>query len=181
MKKILLLLVACGILLAMPAFAQTQGPEKLEITWSQLLGNPVLPVPDSRVPIEISTPADIQIWAHLVWPGQEGTTFTAEQVSLHYWIWREDEKSAKGQFIVSQEMQPNDEATVCEWFEWAEIFTDKPHCTYFKVQADLKIVGCEQPLVSNELTFHLVPEPGALGVLATSLAGIVAFGLRRRK
>lgn len=179
--KWLLLLVVCGLLLAVPAFGQTPS---MEITWSRLLGDSesaVIPIPGQDNVIEISTPAEIDILAHVIWPGQEGQTYIAEQVSMHYWIWRNDDKSAKGDFTVSQILQPNDSFTVCNWFDWAEISTDKPFCTYFKVQADLKIKGVDSPLMSNELTFHLVPEPGSLGALATGLAGILGFAIRRRK
>ena len=180
MKKLLLLL-ACGLLLAGPAFAQTSGP-RLELSWSQIVaGQPNLPPPSETETIEIGSPAHIQLWAHVNWEEKNGQQLKAEQVSLHYWIWREDNQSAAGKFIVNQNIQPNDAFTVSTWFKWADIETDKPPCTYFRVQADLKIKGEEQgsALVSNTLKFHLVPEPGAFAMLGLGLAGLAGAALRR--
>jgi hypothetical protein len=73
-------------------------------------------------------------------------------------------------------------------FEWADIETNKPHCTYFKVQADIKFSTGEGQdkqefvMVSNPLTFHLeTPEPGTFAALGMGLTGLVGFAIRRRK
>ncbi len=188
MKK-LLLLMACVFVLALPALAQTSGP----IFQLDVDNNPQTPIPGADFINQLTSLdqdgyANIQLFAHVGWDGHTGEQYHAKRVSLHYWIWREDELPATGEFTVSQDLQPNDSFTISNWFEWAKVKTNKPYCTYFKLQADITFDSyvndrlVENSLTSNELLFHMnVPEPGALAALGLGLSGMIGYAFRRRR
>jgi hypothetical protein len=169
------------VLVGAPALAQTAGP----IFLLDIDNDSQTPIPGQDWVTQLEIPSNIQLYANIDWEGLAGQSFKAEQVSLHYWIWG---TGTPGYFIVNQDFQPNDTFTVSNWFEWADIETNKPHCTYFKVQADIKFVSgegdqqTEHVLVSNPLTFHLnAPEPGTFAALGMGLTGLLGFAIRRRK
>ncbi len=188
MKKLLLLAVL-AFALALPTMAQTAEPFfQLDID-----NDPLTAIPGPDYVIELGNHdangfTNVNLFAHVGMPGMEGYQLQAKQVSFHYWIWRNDDQPAKGKFVVDHIFQPNDGFVISQWFEWADIATNKPYCTYFKVQADItfEIIENGDPmtfsLVSNELTFHVdVPEPGSLLAFGTGLTGLIGFAVRRRR
>jgi hypothetical protein len=68
----------------------------------------------------------------------------------------------------------------CQWFPWGKIHVARGHyCTYFTVTADILLTGQPGPMVSNPLTFHIVPEPTTLLMFGSGIVGLAAVGRRR--
>jgi len=169
-----LITLLCLMVLSAACYAVDPMGPILELDWGLPDGSIPTGPPPTEV-IEIATPADIMLWGHVIWPGNEGLSFKMERVSLHYEIWG---TGTPGSFVVEHIAQPGESRVVCTPFEWARITTNKPPCTYFDVFADLNMDQWGTKLISNRLTFHLVPEPSALLALLGGVAGLA--GYRRR-
>lgn len=171
MKRIFFLLL-CGLALAAPTFAAWNPPTFL-----------IAPNQNGIIPngvIEVMTPADITLWANTSWDDHQGDPLKLQRVSLSYEIWG---TGTPGDFQVNHMAQPNEVYKIGEAFKWAEIITDKPHCTYFQVQANMQMDGWYEPICSNKLTFHLysTPEPNTFIAFSTGALGIAGMFIKRRR
>jgi hypothetical protein len=132
-------------------------------------------------PYEIASGMALPIWAHLIWPGHEGEPFHIDEVSIDIWHVGGGDTTWDWQWIA----EPCQDQYVCEWFRWGVLWLIGEPCNTVAIQADLfghvptgETFG---PLYSNELYFHVVPEPAAFTSLAGLLLGVVSIGWSRMR
>ena len=187
MKHLLLGVLAIA-LAAGAAMAALNGIETLEIRVAQ-------PV-DKGEAIPIVPCEWIYLEAH-VSMGDPGSEWHVDQVSMHFEIAGVppvDYIMPPGvdpfvqvtlvDTVIDWEFDPNavpcNMVTDCQWFPWGKIHVaDGVYCTYFTVQADIRLTGQSAPMDSNTLTFHIVPEPTTLLMFGSGIVGLVALGRRR--
>jgi hypothetical protein len=163
-----------AVLMVAPYVAAQQQPN-LQINWLLMRGggdgtkdNPYQ-VPPHGV--------DIPIYANLIWPDHQA--FHIEEVSIDIWHIGGGDTTWDWQWLAGY-CQWHD---VGYWFPWGVLTIDGTYCNTVAIVADLIGTGDTGepfgPIWSNELYFHVVPEPAAFTSLAGLLLGAGWIGWRR--
>jgi hypothetical protein len=171
----LVLIVAALVFSVLPARVVAQEQPTLAIDWLHDRGGGN---GTQDNPYEVQGPvARALIWANLTWPNNP--EFHIDEVSIHIWHVGGGDTTWDWEWIAEHcQWQP-----VGQWFPWGVLTIKGTYCNTVALKADLVGSGVtgEQfgPIWSNELYFHVVPEPAAFTSLAGLLLGAGCIGWRR--